>query len=193
MRRFLKVWEIRGNDGKYQSRIINYADDFVILCKGNVEEALNESKAILGRIGLKLNEEKTKICNVWNESFDFLGYSFGVRYYFGKGRYIGAFPSKKSVRKFKETVRERTRNSTGWQDEEIIIRQVNAIVRGWTNYFNYGTLWKTYVPLENFLWRRIRKWLLHKHRIDNMGRNEIPAERIYREMGLIKVTDLLRC
>ena len=193
MRRFLKAWEIRGNTKKYQSRIINYADDFVILCKRDADKALLEAKSILEHIGLKLNEEKTKICNIWEESFDFLGYSFGVQYYFGKGKYIGVSPSKKSVNKIKTTIRKKAGVRTCWQDEEIIIREVNNVIRGWTNYFSYGTLWKTYIPLENFLWRRIRKWLLHKHRIDGMGRNQIPAERIYQEMGLIKITEMLMC
>ena len=43
MRRFLKAWELRGNDNKFGSRVVNYADDFVILCRGAADEALAEA------------------------------------------------------------------------------------------------------------------------------------------------------
>ena len=67
MRRFLKAWTMRGNDRKYCSRIVNYADDFVLLCRRNAAEALAEAEDILTRLGLQLNEAKTRVCHVRNE------------------------------------------------------------------------------------------------------------------------------
>ena len=86
MRRFLKAWKIRGNERRFGSRIVNYADDFVILCRKHPAEALAEAQQILERIGLTLNQTKTRICHARREPFDFLGYSFGVQYRFGSGQ-----------------------------------------------------------------------------------------------------------
>jgi hypothetical protein len=60
--------------------VVNYADDFVILCRGAAEKALAEAAAILTRIVLMLNEAKTRICHAQSEPFDFLGYSLGIQY-----------------------------------------------------------------------------------------------------------------
>jgi RNA-directed DNA polymerase len=73
MRRFLKAWEQRGLDRQFTSRIVNYADDFVILCRRDAVPALGEARRLLQRIGLMLNETKTRICQAPYEPFDFLG------------------------------------------------------------------------------------------------------------------------
>jgi len=192
MRRFLKAWELRGNDRRFGSRIVNYADDFVILCRKHAAEALAEAQQILIRIGLTLNTTKTRICNTWQEPFDFLGYSFGVQYRFGGGqRYLAAHPSAKSVRRFKETLQRMVGNHMSWQSEEDLIGNVNCRLRGWMNYFSYGTLWKTYHRLERFVQQRIRGWLVHKHRVGSRGECRYPVDYIYGTLGLLYLTEEL--
>ena len=63
---------------------------------------------ILNGIGLTLNEEKTRICRAWDESFNFLGYTFGKLYSQGGRAYLGQRPSHKSVLKYRDTVRQLT-------------------------------------------------------------------------------------
>ncbi len=192
MRRFLKAWELRGNDRKFGSRIVNYADDFVILCRKHPEQALAEADQILTRIGLTLNETKTRICHAWQEPFDFLGYSFGVQYRFGGGRpYLAAYPSAKSVRRLRTKLRRMVGNHMSWQPTEEFVGNVNRTMRGWMNYFRYGTLWKTYSHLEKFLQQRIRGWLVHKHRIGSRGECRYPAEYIYDTLGVVCPTHVL--
>jgi hypothetical protein len=63
------------------SRIVTYADDLVICCRrGKAEEALSHMRRIMGKLKLTVNEEKTRICRVPEEHFDFLGYTFGRIY-----------------------------------------------------------------------------------------------------------------
>ena len=78
-----------------------------------------------------------------------------------------------------------------WQSEENLVRDVNRVMRGWLNYFDYGTLWKTYTRLERFLQSRARGWLVHKHRVGSRGECRYPAEYIYDTMGLISPTRVL--
>src|SRR5438874_4999323 len=78
MRRFVLGWKMLGLEQSLGSRIVTYADDLVILCrKGKAEEALQRLHEIMGKLKLTVNEEKTRICKIPGERFDFLGYTFG--------------------------------------------------------------------------------------------------------------------
>ena len=192
MRRFLKAWELRGNERKFNSRIVSYADDFVILCRESAGEALAEAGRILTRIGLQLNETKTRLCCACTVPFDFLGYSFGIQYSFGSGRpYLAAYPSVQSTRRLKVKLRRMIGTHMSWQSEENLVRDVNRVARGWMNYFAYGTLWKTYSRLERFLQDRVRAWLVHKHKVGSRGKCRYPANYIFDTLGVISPTKVL--
>lgn len=192
MRRFLKAWVERGYEQKFRARIVNFADDFVILCRRTAPQALSAAREILSRIGLTLNEEKTRTCNAWREPFDFLGYTFGVQYAFGSGRkYLGASPSKKSLTRLKEKIRKLTGDDTTWLYERIMVGTVNRFMRGWANYFSYGSLWRAYTRLEWFLIKRVRGWLVQKHKLGTRGERRYPAEHMYKSLGLISLPRLL--
>jgi RNA-directed DNA polymerase len=192
MRRFLKAWELRGHEQRFGSRVVSYADDFVILCRWRAADALAEARKILTKIGLNLNETKTRVCDVRNEPFDFLGYRFGLQYRFGSGRsYLAAYPSPGSARQLKAKLRRMVGCHMSWQSEENLAHDVNRVLRGWTNYFSYGTLWQTYGKLERFVHGRIRGWLVHKHRVQSRGECRYPATYIYETVGIIDVTRVL--
>jgi len=106
MRRFVLGWKKLGLEHSLGTRIVNYADDLVILCrKSTADEALQRLREIMGRLKLTVNEEKTRICKVPEGEFDFLGYTFGRMYSArtGKAR-LGQRPSKKSIRHMVEKV-----------------------------------------------------------------------------------------
>jgi len=193
MRRFLKAWEHRESRRKVRTRAINYADDLVILCRGRAEEALQETRSLFTRLGLTLNEQKTKTCDVWQEPFDFLGYTFGVRYAFGSGnRYLAAYPSAKSVRRMREKLRRMIGSHMNWQSEENVVRDVNRAVQGWLNYFDYGTLWRTYTELEKFIQSRMQSWLVRKHKVDPGSKSRrFSAPYLYGTLGLLNVAAVL--
>ena len=105
--RFLKHWRLSGRGEAFRAHVVSYADDFVILSRGHAEEALAWTKAVMTKLGLALNEAKTSVKNAREESFDFLGYTLGPRHFPEGGRwYLGASPSKKSVRRIKTKVSE---------------------------------------------------------------------------------------
>jgi RNA-directed DNA polymerase len=186
MRRFLKAWEMRSNDRKLSARIVNYADDFVILCRRNAEQALAEASSILSRIGLTISEQKTKVCQAWEQPFDFLGYSFGPQYSFESGqKYMAAYPSAKSLRRLRVKLRSMTGSHMTWQDADKVVSDVNRVVQGWTNYFHYGTLWKAYVKVERFLQQRLCGWLVRKHKVDSRGECRFPATYVYDTLRLL--------
>ena len=90
MRRFVLGWKTLGHEQRFQARIVNYADDFVICCRGTAEEALAAMRNMMERLKLTVNETKTHVCRLPAESFDFLGYTFGRCYSPRTGRaYLG--------------------------------------------------------------------------------------------------------
>ena len=106
MRRFVLGWKKLGLEQSLGTRLVTYADDLVILCRrGSAEKALHHLRAIMGKLKLTVNEEKTRICRVPDGEFDFLGYTFGRMYspVTGKAR-LGYRPSKKSLKRMVEQV-----------------------------------------------------------------------------------------
>jgi hypothetical protein len=90
------------------ARIVNYADDFVILCVNKGQEVHAAMKQMMEKLGLKVNEDKTRLCRVPEETFEFLGYSFGRCYSTKTGKaYIGTRPSPKKVKGIVERISQR--------------------------------------------------------------------------------------
>jgi len=93
MRRFVLGWRCCGYAERFGAQIVNYADDLVICCKGQAEEALQAMRQMMARLKLTVNEEKTHVCRIPQEHFDFLGYTFGRCYPKQTGRaYPDGYP-----------------------------------------------------------------------------------------------------
>src|SRR5260221_450857 len=96
-------------------------------------------EAIMGRLKLKVNEQKTRVCRVPEESFDFLGYTIGRCYSKKSGRaYIGTRPAKKRVVRLCAEISQLTRRQTTWKEAGEVVGAINAKLRGWANYFSLG-------------------------------------------------------
>ncbi len=99
MRRLVLWWKTSGTQERLRAAIVNYADDLVICCKGTADIAMQTMREVIKKLGLAVNEEKTRICRVPDSSFDFLGYTFGRCHSRKTGRaYLGTKPSRKSIK-----------------------------------------------------------------------------------------------
>jgi RNA-directed DNA polymerase len=73
MRRFVLGWKTLGHEKRLDAHIVNYADDFVICCRNTASEAMEYMRAMMEKLRLTVNERKTRLCRVADESVDFLG------------------------------------------------------------------------------------------------------------------------
>jgi len=192
MRRFVLAWKKRGLEQSLGSRIVTYADDLVILSRrGKAEEALCRMREIMGRLGLTVNEEKTRICKVPEGQFDFLGYTFGRMYSRRTGQArLGQRPSKKSIQRMVRKIHVLTAEAMVWQETTALVGKLNRLLRGWANYFQVGTISRAYRALDSYTTMRLRRWLRNKHRVRCTGYRHYPDQYLYETLRLVRLTRL---
>ena len=192
MNRFLKHWRLTGCGDTFQAHVVSYADDFVILSRGRAAEALAWTKAVMTKLGLTINEAKTSLRNARQECFDFLGYSFGAHWFEANGKwYLGASPSKKSVQRFKTKVGDLLvpSNTDPWPE---VRDELNRSLRGWSNYFGYGSRGKAYRSVDQYVFERLRRFLARRHKVQGRGNSRFTFDVIHRELGVLCLQRLPR-
>ncbi len=186
MRRFVLGWKVLGHQRRLGAHIVNYADDFVICCRGNAEQAMEVMRVMMGRLGLEVNEGKTGICRLPGESVDFLGYTIGRCYSTQTGRaYVGTRPSKQSVRRVTQALSALTARRYTPVEAEVVVGRLNRLLVGWGNYFCLGPVSKAYRAVDAHARHRLRQWLRAKHKRRGRGARLYSDEHLYDTLGLV--------
>jgi RNA-directed DNA polymerase len=190
MRRFVLGWKQLGHEQRLKARIINYADDLVICCRGRGEPVLATMRDMMQRLRLTVNESKTRVCKLPEEKFDFLGYTFGRCYSPQTGRaYLGTTPSKQRVQRMCAAISQATRRSQTQQAAEALVARLNREIIGWANYFCLGPVSKAYRAVERHTRRRLRQWLCAKHKVPGVGTKRYPDDTLHEEFGLVRLAE----
>jgi len=143
-------------------QMIRYADDIVIVCqtRREAEEVLKILREWMERADLTLHPEKTRIVDALQKGgFDFLGYHFERGY---------KWPRQKSVKKFRETIKQKTKRANGNSLNEIV-RQINPVIRGWFEYFKHS-IERELEKLDSWIRMRLRSILRKRHGGRGRGR-----------------------
>lgn len=188
MRRFILGWKVLGYERQYGAQIVNYADDMVICCRSNADEALEQVRRMMTSLKLTLNEEKTHICRLPGESFDFLGYTIGRCISRTRNRpYLGTRPARSREKRVRERIHELTVRETTWQDAPKVVGALNKVLVGWGNYFCLGSVTAAYQRVQYHTEQRLRRWLCQKHRVRGQGYSRYPNRYLYEGLGLARL------
>ncbi|MCI0435435.1 MAG: group II intron reverse transcriptase/maturase, partial [Gemmatimonadetes bacterium] len=136
---------------------------------------------------LTVNDRKTRLACVPEESFDFLGYTLG-QYYGKDGRtFIGTEPSRKSLQRIVEKIHDATAPRWYWNSPESRVAELNALLRGWSGYFNQGRVLRAYRFVQRYTDARLRRWLLRRQGKRGTGCRRYPDEYLYGNLGLYQL------
>lgn len=189
--RLLKAFAASDLGARLGARIVNYADDFVVVARRGADEILERVRRWVARMGLTLNEQKTCIRDARTETFKFLGYDFGPMVHRKTGRrYLGVQPSRKALERLREKVRAKLdRGRTEPWDE--IRDELNRMLRGWANYFRYGSPGQAFRAVDNHVTERARNFLRRRHK-EPRGTARFTYRELHGRYGLVEVKALLR-
>jgi group II intron reverse transcriptase/maturase len=152
--------------GKGNYCMARYADDFVIVGNGPIAEVRRIKEEVKNYLAeelyLELSEEKTKITHV-NDGFDFLG--FHIQRVKPEGKWVVHLrPAEKTTKRVKSKIKELTGRNWTWMDEYTRLKTLNAIVRGWCEYYKHTSLHKDLEEISRYTWHRYLGFLLKKHK-----------------------------
>ena len=187
MNRYLKVVRLRGLDRRYGARLVNDADDLVVLCRRGAPEVLAQTRRWFTQMGLTLTERKTRGCDGRTEPFTFLGYTFGPLHYRKDGHwYLGAAPAQKAVQRIKGRIREilRPGNQGTWTEVQ---GELNRVLRGWANSFAYGTRLMASRAVDPYVYEGVRHFLRRRHKVSSRGTKRFSADVVFGELGVFRL------
>ena len=172
----------------------------VITCKSAAEAraAVDAARRILKQLGVELHPQKTRIVHV-RYGFEFLGYKIKRGYkklHLPESKIrsqarqdaLYAYPKEKSIRRFMDQVRQRTKRTMPLQTTELI-EELNPLLRGWGEYYKRAHIRKLFQRLDGWVRRRI--WSHRYKHWRNAGWKQLPAAQLYGEYELVRLLDLI--
>src|SRR5271167_1082983 len=180
-------------------QLTRYADDWVLTCESAAEARAAGAAAlrILNELGVQLHPQKTRIVHV-QQGFDFLGYRIVrtsgkskiprgmIQRWNPKG--LIAYPTRKSIRRFRDRVRMLTRRSAQ-RKTAALIEELNPTLRGWAEYYKRAHVRTLFHKLDGWIVRRI--WSHRFGRWRTRGWIQLPKAKLYAEFGLVNLISLI--
>ncbi len=181
-------------------QLTRYADDWVITGRSRreAEAALRCAEKILATLGVRVNPRKTQIVHV-RHGFAFLGYKIKRG---SRGLYLPvarirsgvrsgdlyAYPTQKSVDRFKEAIRRKTRRRIPLHTAQLI-RELNPVICGWGEYYKRAHVRRLFNQLDRWVVRRL--WSHRHKRWRCWGWKTLPTARLRGELGLASLVSLI--
>jgi group II intron reverse transcriptase/maturase len=188
MRRFILGWKALGHESRLDAHIVNYADDFVICCRGTADEAMTVMRNMMSRLRLTVNETKTRLCRGPDEPFNFLGYTIGRCFAPKTGQaYLGVRPSAKKIQGLNLKLSAQTERLWLWLDVDEMVGRLNHILRGWANYFCLGTVTAVYRTVTAHACHRLRQWLVRKFKVRRSRWSRFSDRYLHETLRLLRL------
>lgn len=182
-----KMWQERC---KGLGEVVRYADDLVIVCRSEAQanESHRRLKLSLKHLGLEVNAEKTRVVDVRREGFDFLGFHHrGVQSWRSGRISLQRWPSVKAMKVMRTKVRAVTNRRMTWQSVEGVVTFLNPILRGWWQYFRWGSSARKATQLRYYIHQRLALFDSYKRR--RVGRRwQVHSQTWFNQLGLYPLT-----
>lgn len=187
MRRFILGRKVLGHERRLDAHLVNYADDFVICCRGRAEEARTALRTMMAKLKLTVNEAQTRLGRGPDEPFDFLGYTIGTCSAPKTGQaYIGVQPSAKTIQGL---CRDRSaQTSRRWLglDVDDMVQRLNRQRRGWANYVRRGTVAAAYRQVTAHAGQRLRHRLVRKGVVQGSLWSRDADRHLHEQLGRLR-------
>jgi group II intron reverse transcriptase/maturase len=167
--------EAWARSGRQLGTLIRFADDFVVLCstRERVEQARDLAEATLGPLGLRLHPDKTRIVDIRRgaEGFDFLGFHHRmVESWKRRGRWwLNKWPSPRAMASIRGKVRDMTAPSRVGLDLNVVVEQLNPVLRGWGAYFRQGNSSAKFGAIDHYVHERVAILASRKHALSGFN------------------------
>jgi len=185
-----RTWQRWHLKDTLHAHLVRYADDFVVMCRKDVEEPLQVVRHVLEQLGLSLNEAKTHIVDATEASFTFLGFTLQMSRGAKTGTpYPNVRPAANSLKKIKARLTVLTQRELTAIALSDVVRNINRSLRGWVNYFHYRNSSLVMSKVRNHAEDRLRTHLMKRHKIKDRGTGlrRFPQSDLYERYGLYKV------
>ena len=175
-----------------KARLTRYADDFVIQARYQGSRLKEWTEGQLeGWLGLVINREKTRTIQLQEEgaTLDFLGYSFRYEKDL-KGRpwrYLNLFPSKKSLEKEREKIRELTGPKQCFKPVSELVEDLNEHLAGWKNYFKVGYCRREFRKINYFVQCRMVRHLKRRSQRGYKFPKGISVYTYLNQLGIVQL------
>ncbi|MBI5744730.1 MAG: group II intron reverse transcriptase/maturase [Elusimicrobia bacterium] len=182
-----RAWKVKHMSEREgcNAHLVRYADDLVILTDKSPQEPYEVLMGILQGMGLKPHPVKTRVVDAQAETFDFLGFNFGKKKNPRTGRWFAlVLPSRKAQLSLREKVRQITGPWVQKKVGEVIMEDVNPVVRGWVNYFRIGHSGRALNKVRNFVLCRVRRYMRRKQKRHGYGWKKLDSNFFYGTLGL---------
>ncbi|HEX2064404.1 MAG TPA: group II intron reverse transcriptase/maturase [Acidimicrobiales bacterium] len=177
--------------------LVRYADDLVVLCptEARAAEVRERVGAVIAGLGLRLHPDKTRIVHLHQgaEGFDFLGFHHRMVRSRKSGRwFLHKWPSQRAMASIRAKVRERTTRDRAHVPIEIVVHDLNAVLRGWGAYFRWGNSARKFAVVESYVHERLA--ILTSTRHARSGRNWAThySWAWFRSLGVYRLSGTIR-
>lgn len=186
-----KLWQKRF---EHLGELIRYADDFVIMCRTKQQalESIQVIQAMMGKLDLSINRDKSKLVKLWNgiDGFDFLGFhnrKFPIRRKGGNTLYVMShIPKRNAMKKMRAKIKAYTEPRTKlYMDIRELVKGLNRKLQGFKNYYLLSSLAKKW--LNRIDWYVLERLTLFNNKKRNRRKKHGNLKDVRKEMEHILV------
>jgi RNA-directed DNA polymerase len=183
--------EVTKTNGRYNIEYARWADDLVIVIDGfrkhtKLQQAVvKRLREEIAKLGLTINEDKSKITDITNfdNSFNFLGFEFRSMITTSGKIGLRLTPKKKAKINLQLKLKTIFKRKRGRPITEIVT-EINPILRGWVNYFRIGNSSRCFKNVEDWVQKKMRRHLYKACQRTGFGWKRWSKAELYRNTGI---------